>query len=75
MIPGLLGFLTGAVLYGASYQQVFPSISKLVNLGAAILPGVFDVNLWLVILLFVVITLTLFYFLERHGELRKSKAA
>lgn len=75
MIPGLLGFLVGAVLYGATYQNVFPSISKIVNLGSAILPSVFDVNLWLVILLFVLITLTLFYFLERHGELRKDKAA
>ncbi len=75
MIPGLLGFLTGAVLYGATYQQVFPSISKIINLGSAILPSVFDVNLWLVVSLFVLITLTLFYFLERHGELRKNKAA
>ncbi len=73
MIPGLLGFLTGAVFYGATYQNVFPSISKIVNLGGAILPSLFDVNLWLVILLFVLITLTLFYFLERHGELRKEK--
>ncbi len=73
MIPGLLGFLTGAFIYGATYPTVFPSISKIANIGSAILPTVFDVNLWLTILLFVLITLTLFYFLERHGELRKDR--
>ncbi len=73
MIPGLLGFLTGAVIYGATYPSVFPSISKIANLGSTILPTVFDVNLWLTVLLFVLITLTLFYFLERHGDLRKDK--
>jgi hypothetical protein len=74
LIPGMLGFLAGAVLFGATYQTVFPPISGLVNLGATILPTVFDVNLWLSITFFVVVTLTLFYFLERHGELRKDKA-
>ncbi|MBI4788860.1 MAG: hypothetical protein HY782_17655 [Chloroflexi bacterium] len=73
MIPGLLGFLTGALVYGATYPSVFPAISKIANLGSVILPTVFDVNLWLTILLFVLITLTLFYFLERHGALRNDK--
>ncbi len=75
MIPGLVGFLTGALLYGATYQNVFPSISKIAALGSAILPTVFGVNLWLTILLFVLVTLTLFYFLERHGQLRNDKAS
>lgn len=75
MIPGLVGFLTGALLYGATYQNVFPSISKIAALGSAILPTVFGVNLWLTILFFVLVTLTLFYFLERHGQLRKDKAS
>ena len=70
----MLGFLAGAVLFGATYQTVFPPISSLVNLGATILPTVFDVNLWLSITFFIVVTLTLFYFLERHGEVRKDKA-
>ena len=71
MIPGLLGFLTGALLYGATYQSVFPAISAIANFGATILPTALDVNLWLTVLLFVLIALTMFYFLERHGELRK----
>jgi hypothetical protein len=60
-------------MYGGTYQSVFPALSALANLGATILPTALDVNLWLTILLFVLIALTLFYFLERHGELRQDK--
>ncbi len=42
--------------------------------GSVTLPGLLDVDLWLTILLFVLIAVTLFYFLERHGELRRSPA-
>lgn len=73
MIPGLLGFLMGAFIYGATYPSVFPAISKIANLGSTNLPTVFDTNLWLMIVLFVLVTLTLSYFLERHGELRKDR--
>ena len=73
MIPGLLGFLTGALIYGAIYPSVFPAISAVANLGSMILPQALNVDLWLTVLLFVLVALTLFYFLERHGELRKDK--
>jgi hypothetical protein len=73
LIPGLLGFLTGAIIYGATYQSVFPAISALLNFGATIFPTALDVNLWLTVLFFVLMALTMFYFLERHGELRKDK--
>jgi len=73
LIPGLLGFLTGGLIYGAIYPSVFPSISALANLGSMILPQALNVNLWLTVLLFVLAAVTLFYFLERHGELRKDK--
>ena len=63
----------GALLYGGTYQSGFPAISALANFGATILPTALDVNLWLTILLFVLVALTLFYFLERHGELRRDK--
>jgi hypothetical protein len=60
----------GAVIYGATYQSVYPGISAIANLGSVTLPGILNVDLWLTILLFVLISVTLFYFLERHGELR-----
>jgi hypothetical protein len=70
----MLGFLTGALIYGAIYPSVFPSISAIANLGSVILPQELDISLWLTVLLFVLVALTLFYFLERHGEVRKDKA-
>ncbi len=73
MIPGLLGFLTGALIYGATYQSVFPTLSAILNLGSTILPQALNVNLWLTILFFVLAAGTLFYFLERYGQLRKDK--
>lgn len=63
----------GALIYGATYQSVFPTISAIANFGSTILPEALNVDLWLSILLFVLIALTLFYFLERKGELRKDK--
>lgn len=71
----MLGFFVGALLFAASYATVVPPISSLINLGATILPTVFDVNLWLSIGFFVLVALTLFYFLERHGELRRDKTS
>ncbi len=73
MIPGLLGFLTGALIYGATYQSVFPTLSAILNLGSTILPQALNVNLWLSILFFVLAAGTLFYFMERYGQLRKDK--
>ncbi len=70
----MLGFLTGALIYGAIYPSVFPSISALANLGSVVLPLALDVNLGLTVLFFVIVSVTLFYFLERFGQLRRDKA-
>jgi len=67
----MLGFLTGALIFGAAYPVIYPPISAIINLGSMILPTALDVNLWLSILLFVLIAVTLFYFLEKFGQLRK----
>lgn len=67
----MLGFLTGALLFGAAYPTIFPPINAIMNFGATILPTALDLNLWLSILLFVLMTVTLFYFLEKFGQLRK----
>jgi hypothetical protein len=70
----MLGFLTGALIFGAAYPTIYPPISQLINLGSTILPTTLNVDLWLSILLFVLMALTLFYFLEKFGQLRKDKA-
>ncbi len=70
-----MGFLTGAVIYGAMYPSVFPTISAMVNMGSTILPQALNVDLWLTVLFFVLFAVTLFYFLERFGQLRKDKVS
>jgi hypothetical protein len=67
LIPGLLGFFTGAILYGLTYQQVFPKISALANYGSTVIPDLWDLNPYLVITLFSLISLLLFYMIDRAG--------
>jgi len=73
LIPGLLGFLTGAVIFGLTYEKVFPKISALANLGSVSLPELWNLNPYLVILLFTLISLFLFYLIDRSGLYRKKK--
>lgn len=69
----MLGFLAGALLFGAAYPTIYPPISRIITLGSATLPAWLDINLWLTIFLFVLMTVTLFYFLEKSGASRKDK--
>jgi len=71
IVPGLLGFLIGAVLYGLTYQQVFPAISAVANYGNTIIPELWNVSPFLFILLFSLISLLLFYMIDRVGWQRK----
>jgi len=67
----LLGFLTGAVIYGLTYQQVFPQISKLANLGSVVMPDLWNLNPYLTVLAFSLMALLLFYMIDRMGLQRK----
>lgn len=67
LVPGMLGFLTGAYLFGVTYTSVFARISQIANLGAITIPEWLHVNTWLFIIFFVEMTLILFYFLEKKG--------
>ncbi len=73
IVPGLLGFLTGAVIYGLTYEQVFPQISALANFGNAIIPDLWNVSPFLFILMFSLMALLLFYLIDRVGWQRKEK--
>jgi uncharacterized protein len=73
IIPGLLGFLTGAVIYGLTYQQVFPQISALANYGNVTIPDLWNVSPFLFILLFALMSLLLFYLIDRVGWQRKAR--
>ena len=67
----MLGFLTGAVIYGLTYQQVFPQIAAIAKLGNVVMPDLWNLNPYLFILLFILITLFLFYLIDRSGLYRK----
>jgi hypothetical protein len=71
LIPGMLGFLTGAVLFGLTYQQVFPLISRIASYGNVVLPDLWNLNPYLVVLLFGLIAVLLFYLIDRAGMFRK----
>jgi hypothetical protein len=73
IVPGLLGFLTGAVIYGLTYQQVFPAISAVANYSNTIIPDLWNVSPFLFILLFTLISLLLFYMIDRVGWQRKAR--
>jgi hypothetical protein len=65
--------LTGAVLYGLTYQQVFPQISAMANFGNAIIPDLWNVSPFLFILTFALMALLLFYLIDRVGWQRKER--
>jgi hypothetical protein len=56
-----------------TYQQVFPQISAIANYGNTIIPDLWNVSAFLFILLFSLISLMLFYLIERVGWQRKEK--
>jgi uncharacterized membrane protein (DUF106 family) len=71
LIPGLLGFLVGAFIFGLTYQQVFPQIEKIAKIGNVVMPDLWNLSPYLFILLFALITLLLFYLIDRAGLQRK----
>ena len=73
IIPGMFGMFFGALLFGLTYNQVYPAISQIANSGAVTLPQVLDVNHWLVIAIFAVIALILFYVVDRVIKMRADK--
>jgi len=69
----MLGFLVGAVLFGLTYQQVFPVISSIANYGNVVIPELLNVSSFLFIVLFALISILLFYLIDRAGLIRKEK--
>jgi len=67
--------LTGAVLFGLTYQQVFPQISKLASYGNVELTGLWNLDPYLTIIAFALVTLLLFYLIDRVGLQRKNPDA
>jgi uncharacterized membrane protein YedE/YeeE len=72
LLPGVSGLIAGALLFGFTYQWIFPVIVKVANLGNVTLPGLLGVNSMILVAIFVILTLVLFYFLE-HGWARRDR--
>jgi len=61
------------VIYGLTYQQVFPQISQLANYGGVVMPDLWNINPYLTVLAFSLMALLLFYLIDRMGMQRKEK--
>jgi len=61
------------VLFGLTYQEVFPQISKLANAGSVVMPDLWNINPYLTVLAFSLMALLLFYLIDRAGMQRKDK--
>jgi hypothetical protein len=73
IVPGLLGFLTGAVIFGLSYDSFMPKILSIANFGNKTFPELWGVNAYLAIFVFTLLALALFYAIDRLGLQRKQK--
>lgn len=73
IIPGLLGFFTGAVIFGLTYSSFMPQIKKIANLGSIVIPDLWNLNSLLTVLVFTFMTLGLFYAIDRMGLHRSEK--
>jgi hypothetical protein len=62
----MLGFLTGAVIFGLTYDKVLPLL-KLTQVGSVTLPDLWNVSSFLFITFFVLMALLLFYLIDRAG--------
>ncbi len=73
LIPGLLGFLTGAVLFGLAYPFFMPQIKKIADLGQVVIPDLWNLNPFLTVAVFSAMALALFYAIDRMGLHRGEK--
>jgi hypothetical protein len=69
----LLGFAVGAALFGMTYEQIFPLVSKVANYGNVVIPDLWNLNPYLTVLAFALMALLLFYLIDRAGMQRKQK--
>lgn len=73
LIPGFLGFLVGAAIYGLTYQQVFPVISAAANVGNVVIPDIWNLSPFLTVTFFALLSIFLFYLIDRVGLQRRNR--
>jgi uncharacterized membrane protein YedE/YeeE len=65
LVPGTLGLVTGALVFGAIYPSVMPRLVRIANAGAVTLPQLTGLDGWLMVVVLWEVGLLLFYVLER----------
>ena len=75
LIPGMLGFLTGAVIFGLTYRSFMPQLKELLSLGAVPLPELLNVSAGLSVAVFALMFLLVLYVLDRTRAGRKDRLA
>ena len=73
LIPGFLGFMTGAAVYGTTYPYFFPVISMQLEFGNITIPEALDVNPWLFVLFTFLAIVLLLYLIEKLDLRRRDK--
>lgn len=61
------------MIYGLTYEKVFPQISAIANYGSVNMPDLWNLNPYLFTLAFALMALLLFYLIDRVGWQRKDK--
>jgi hypothetical protein len=56
-----------------TYQNVFPLISKIANYGNIVIPDIWNLNPYLTVFLFALMSMLLFYLIDRAGLQRSEK--
>ena len=74
LVPGTLGLLAGALLFGWLYPALFPALGQVGRLGEITLLQALHVDAWLVVALFWEVALLLFYALA-HPQRQRGGAA
>ncbi len=63
----------GAIFYGLTYSRIFPAISKIANYGNVVIPDLWHLSPFLTVLLFALVSVLLFYLIDRAGLHRNEK--
>jgi len=73
MVPGLLGFLTGGVIFGLTYMDIMPGLTKVMNLGNLSLPDMLNLSPGLTVVVMVLMFGLVLYIVERTHAARADK--
>lgn len=65
VVPGGMGLLFGALVYGLGYERIMPALTRWGRLGAVTFAELGRVEPWLVVVLFAELALLALYWVER----------